>query len=87
MISFFFPALSLILVSLLLLLALKAAFKEILPSNSNIVKAISVFLVLCACIYAGMIGGHYLSRPHRYGSVTSFQYAALLYLFGFFVRI
>jgi membrane protease YdiL (CAAX protease family) len=63
MISFFFPALSLILVSLLLLLALKAAFKEILPSNSNIVKAISVFLVLCACIYAGMIGGHYLSRP------------------------
>jgi membrane protease YdiL (CAAX protease family) len=62
MISFFFPALGLISFSLLLLLALKAAFKEILPSNLNIVKAIAAFLVLCTCLYAGMIGGHYLSR-------------------------
>jgi hypothetical protein len=58
--SFFFAPLCIVLSSLLLLFCFKAFLKGSLPSNGNILKANSAFLVLCAGLYVGMLSERYL---------------------------
>lgn len=70
---FLIPSFCIAAMTLILLLALKTAFKGILPSCGNIILAVGALLVECICLAAGILIDQYLgnSTTPWFGKVLS----------------